>query len=88
LIDSGTATAGMVAKLRACEEALAAGVGDVVIVDGRDHRALESAALGNVLDTDPNDGHDHSLNEALEGSPLTATRLIATTDAGRESWPR
>lgn len=88
MIDSGTATAGMIAKLRACEEALSGGVGDVVIVDGRDGRALESAALGNVLDTDPGDRVDHSLNEALEGSPLTATRLIATTDAGRESWPR
>jgi acetylglutamate kinase len=46
LIDSGTATAGMVAKLRACEQALASGVGDVVIVDGRDASALRHAALG------------------------------------------
>jgi acetylglutamate kinase len=45
MIDSGTATAGMIAKLRACEHALAAGVDDVVIVDGRDRAALESAAL-------------------------------------------
>ncbi len=45
LIGSGTATAGMIAKLRACEEALANGVGDVVIVDGRDAAALEAAAL-------------------------------------------
>ena len=36
LIDGGTATAGMVAKLRACTDALASGVGDVLIVDGRD----------------------------------------------------
>ena len=43
---SGTATAGMIAKLRACEHALARGVGDVVIVDGRDRAALEAAALG------------------------------------------
>src|SRR5687768_13273029 len=34
LIASGTATAGMIAKLRACEEALANGVDEVVIVDG------------------------------------------------------
>ncbi len=46
VVDSGTATAGMVAKLRACEQALAAGVEDVVIVDGRDGEALVAAALG------------------------------------------
>src|SRR4051812_35545755 len=34
LIGSGTATAGMIAKLRACTDALAGGVGDVLIVDG------------------------------------------------------
>jgi acetylglutamate kinase len=45
LIASGTATAGMIAKLRACEEALANGVGDIVIVDGRDSAALEAAVL-------------------------------------------
>ena len=44
LVSDGTATAGMIAKLRACEQALAAGVDDVVIVDGRDQTALESAA--------------------------------------------
>lgn len=43
LIASGTATAGMIAKLRACAHALAHGVGDVVIVDGRNGRALEAA---------------------------------------------
>ena len=46
LISGRTATAGMIAKLRACEHALANGVGDVVIVDGRDRAALEAAALG------------------------------------------
>jgi acetylglutamate kinase len=45
LISSGTATAGMIAKLRACEHALAHGVSDVVIVNGRDGRALEAAAF-------------------------------------------
>jgi acetylglutamate kinase len=44
LVMDGTATAGMIAKLRACEHALANGVDDVVIVDGRDRAALESAA--------------------------------------------
>jgi acetylglutamate kinase len=45
LIAGGTATAGMVAKLRACAEALSTGVADVVIADGRDPAALEAAAL-------------------------------------------
>ena len=44
LIGDGTATAGMVAKLRACEHALGNGVDDVVIVDGRDRAALAAAA--------------------------------------------
>lgn len=44
LVDTGTATAGMIAKLRACEHALSGGVDDVVIVDGRDGDALVSAA--------------------------------------------
>ena len=44
LVGDGTATAGMIAKLRACEHALAGGVDDVVIVDGRDRAALEGAA--------------------------------------------
>ena len=44
LVNDGTATAGMIAKLRACEHALAGGVDDVVIVDGRDGAALVAAA--------------------------------------------
>ena len=44
LVNGGTATSGMIAKLRACESALAGGVDDVVIVDGRNGDALESAA--------------------------------------------
>jgi acetylglutamate kinase len=43
LLLDGTVTAGMIAKLRAAQQALLAGVGDVVIVDGRDRSALESA---------------------------------------------
>jgi acetylglutamate kinase len=34
----------MIAKLRACEHALAGGVDDVVIVDGRDRMLLADAA--------------------------------------------
>jgi len=45
LINDRTATAGMIAKLRACAHALAGGVDDVVIVNGRDQSALEQAAL-------------------------------------------
>jgi acetylglutamate kinase len=48
LIGGGTATAGMVAKLRACEDAIAGGVGDVMIVDGRDRGALGGAAGGGL----------------------------------------
>ena len=48
LVSGGTATAGMIAKLHACEEALAGGVDDVVIVDGRDREALRAAAAGTV----------------------------------------
>jgi acetylglutamate kinase len=44
LVKGGTATAGMIAKLHACEEALSGGVDDVVIVDGRDRDALCAAA--------------------------------------------
>jgi acetylglutamate kinase len=45
LVSSGTATAGMIAKLRACEEALAGGVDDVIIVDGRDGTALGAISI-------------------------------------------
>jgi acetylglutamate kinase len=44
LVEAGTASAGMIAKLRACEHALAGGVDDVVIVDGRDQSVLVAAA--------------------------------------------
>jgi acetylglutamate kinase len=60
LLHNGTATAGMMAKLRASERALSAGVGDVVIVDGRDGAALESAA-----------GHDAPPRSTLLVSTVT-----------------
>jgi acetylglutamate kinase len=44
LMADGTATAGMMAKLRACQDALDSGVDDVVIVDGRDPAALVMTA--------------------------------------------
>ena len=46
LIASGVASAGMVAKLRACEEALAGGAREVVLVDGRDPEAVKAAIAG------------------------------------------
>ncbi len=49
LVGRGTATAGMIAKLRACTDALAAGVDDVVIVDGRNRAALVAAATSGAL---------------------------------------
>lgn len=45
LVKAGTANKGMVAKLRACRAALQAGVGDVVIADGRKTR------LGTLADS-------------------------------------
>jgi acetylglutamate kinase len=45
MISAGTATAGMVAKLRACRRALDSGVKDIVIVDGRSPR-LAAVATG------------------------------------------
>jgi len=48
LVANRTATAGMVAKLRACEHAVAGGVDEVVIVDGRDAAALIAAATGDA----------------------------------------
>jgi acetylglutamate kinase len=48
IIASRTATAGMIAKLRACEQALASGVEEVVIVDGRDGASLAAAIDGVV----------------------------------------
>ena len=41
LIESGTASAGMVAKLRACQEALGNGVAEVLLMDGRDPQVIE-----------------------------------------------
>jgi len=43
LTADGTASAGMVAKLGACEQALSGGVAEVVVADGRRARALEAA---------------------------------------------
>ena len=48
LVGGGTATAGMIAKLRACEHALSHGVDEVIIVDGRDRGALCAAACGAI----------------------------------------
>ncbi len=48
LIKAGTANKGMVAKLQACRAALAGGVKDVVIANGRDAR-LEAVAVDTKL---------------------------------------
>lgn len=50
LIRTGTASAGMVAKLRACRAALRGGVGDVLIVNGRD---ADIGALGRTRSAAP-----------------------------------
>lgn len=46
LIQAGTANRGMIAKLQACRAALARGVGDVLIVDGRTARLEALARMG------------------------------------------
>lgn len=46
LVNSGTATAGMVAKLRACRNALDNGVPEVVIADGRQPGRIAALAIG------------------------------------------
>jgi acetylglutamate kinase len=48
LVASGTATAGMIAKLAACARAIDGGVEEVVIVNGRDLDALETAIDGSL----------------------------------------
>ena len=48
LVADGTATAGMVAKLGACRQALESGVEDVLIVSGRDLASLAAAISGGV----------------------------------------
>lgn len=50
LVSDGTATAGMIAKLRACERAVEGGVPEVLIVDGRTPGALADAIGGTVRD--------------------------------------
>jgi acetylglutamate kinase len=46
MVVSGAASAGMVAKLVACRNAIAAGVSDVRIVDGRTAPAIAAALSG------------------------------------------
>jgi acetylglutamate kinase len=48
LVSGRTATAGMIAKLRACNHAIGHGVDEVVIVDGRDRDALCAASGGAI----------------------------------------
>ncbi len=61
LIEDGTATAGMVAKLRACRAALEDGVPSVRLVDGRDFGpGVNPAALPGTTLT------QHAVNEAAQ----------------------
>lgn len=52
LISSGVASAGMIAKLRACHAALAAGAEEVVLIDGREPSAI-AAALRHTSKAEP-----------------------------------
>lgn len=53
LIASGTASAGMVAKLRACQQASRAGVREVRILDGRDPSRVAQAVAGTLRGEGP-----------------------------------
>jgi acetylglutamate kinase len=53
LVSSGTATAGMVAKLRACRHALDHGVKDVAIADGRRPDRIAALVIGNAAKKGP-----------------------------------
>jgi acetylglutamate kinase len=46
MVKAGTASAGMIAKLAACRDAVSAGVRDVRIADGRLPAALLAALAG------------------------------------------
>jgi acetylglutamate kinase len=46
MMASGEASAGMVAKLKACQKAVKAGVADVRIADGRTAAGLTAALAG------------------------------------------
>ena len=46
LIASGAVNAGMLAKLHACRTAIAAGVGDVIIINGSNPKRLADVAAG------------------------------------------
>jgi acetylglutamate kinase len=61
LIESGVASAGMVAKLRACEDALASGAHEVLLVDGRNPDVMAALLAG---------GADESVERG-------ATRMVA-----------
>ncbi|PYR62154.1 MAG: hypothetical protein DMF85_00475 [Acidobacteria bacterium] len=50
LVASGVASAGMVAKLIACRDALDAGVGEVLLVDGREPATLQSVLDGSAAE--------------------------------------
>jgi acetylglutamate kinase len=73
LVNDGTASAGMIAKLRACEHALGGGVDEVVIVDGRRTDALVAAALDGDND-DSSDGPGGPRSEQRRRSTRIALR--------------
>jgi acetylglutamate kinase len=52
LIGSGIASAGMIAKLRACQAALAGGADEIVLIDGREPAAI-AAALRHTSKAEP-----------------------------------
>jgi acetylglutamate kinase len=51
LMESGVASAGMVAKLRACEDALALGAHEVLLVDGRNPEGVAALLAGGTAES-------------------------------------
>ena len=71
LIDRRTATAGMIAKLRACEHAIRGGVGEILIVDGRSGDSSTSSGSRRASRGDP-------IRTAMVGdAPAGATHIVA-----------
>ena len=70
----------MIAKLRACEHALAGGVDDVVIVDGRDQDALRRGGVGRHARRG-NPGGDYSGDTIMTTSSTSALEEIQAREA-------
>lgn len=79
MIARGTATGGMIPKLEACLAALAGGVGEAWVLDGRQPAALESAVFGRAAGTGGEPVGGPAGTRVIPGGPVAAK---AATGAG------